>query len=80
MNRRRLTLSVREYCAISGEREHTVRMDLGANKIPHVLSGRRGLVRILTVPALQRLGVDADSSFVRDALAALDDGVQRDDV
>ena len=61
---RRLTLSVREYCALTGEGEHAVREDLRAGKIPHVLSGRRGLVRILTIPALARLGVDSGSEIV----------------
>lgn len=62
---RPLTLSVREYCALTGEGEHAVRADLQSGKIPHVLSGRRGLVRILTLPALARLGVDADSEIAR---------------
>jgi hypothetical protein len=55
-----LTMTVAEYCAVSGEGEHAVREDVRLNKIPHVLSGRRGLIKILKRPALARLGLLAD--------------------
>lgn len=50
------TLTVKQYCELSGEGEHAVRADLLAGKIPHIRSGRRGLVKILRGPALARLG------------------------
>ncbi|HEY6326561.1 MAG TPA: hypothetical protein VIW73_08655 [Candidatus Cybelea sp.] len=55
-----LTMTVREYCAATGEGEHAVRQDLRAGKIPHVLSGRRGLVKILRKPALARMGLSGE--------------------
>lgn len=53
---RALTMSIRQYCELTGEGEHAVREDIRQNRIPHVLSGKRPLIRILRIPALQRLG------------------------
>lgn len=51
-----LTMSVAEYCALSGQGQAAVREDLRRGRIPHIVSGKRGLIRILTAPALARLG------------------------
>jgi hypothetical protein len=53
-----LTMTVAEYAAISGEGERAIRRDIAAGQIPHVLSGRRGLIKILRIPALRRLGLE----------------------
>jgi hypothetical protein len=53
-----LTMSLREYLLISGRKEYATREDIRAGKIPHVLCGRRGIIRILRVPALAQLGLD----------------------
>ena len=55
-----LTMTVAEYIRISGEGEHSVRADVKANRIPHILSGKRGLIKILRRPALARLGIKCD--------------------
>ncbi len=52
-------MSVEHYCRLSGIGETAVREDLRANKIPHIRAGKRGLLKILTVPALRALGLDA---------------------
>lgn len=57
----KLTMSVREYCQLTGEGEFAVRQDLRAGKIPHVLSGARGLIKILRRPALARMGLADDA-------------------
>lgn len=53
-----LTMTVAEYCRLSGEGERTVRDDLRAGRIPHILSGKRPLIKILRRPALARLGFE----------------------
>lgn len=65
MHELKLTMTVAEYVAISGEGEHAVRRDIAAGQIPHVLSGTRGLVKILRIPALRRLGLEIDELQAR---------------
>jgi hypothetical protein len=55
-----LTMSVRDYAAASGLSEYAVRQEVASGSIPHRRIGRRGLVRILRIPALQQLGFDAE--------------------
>jgi hypothetical protein len=50
-----LTMSVREYVTLSGIPEHSVRQELAENRIPHRRVGKRGLIRILRLPALAAL-------------------------
>lgn len=52
-----LTMSVAEYCDISGLTEYSVRAEIAADRIPHLRVGKRRLVRILRIPALAQLGV-----------------------
>lgn len=52
-----LTMTVREYARIARVGENTVRADIAAERIPHKKMGRRGLIRILTRPALAALGL-----------------------
>lgn len=54
-----LTMSVTEYCRISGLTEYSVRAEVAAGRIPHLRVGKRGLVKILRIPALGQLGVDS---------------------
>jgi len=53
-----LTMSVAEFVAVSGMSEYVVRQEIALGRIPHRKVGRRGLVRILKVPALAELGFD----------------------
>lgn len=50
-----LTMTVAEYSKISGLSEFCVRQELRLKRIPHRRVGRRGLVRILRVPAIAAL-------------------------
>lgn len=50
-----LTMSVAEYVVASGIPEHSVRQELAAGRIPHQRVGKRGLIRILRLPALAAL-------------------------
>lgn len=52
-----LTMSVSEYARIARVGENIVRADIAAERIPHKKMGRRGLIRILTRPALAALGL-----------------------
>lgn len=52
----RLTLTVAQYARIAGVGEHSVREDIRLGRVPHVRAGKRGLIRILRIPALARLG------------------------
>ena len=54
-----LTMSVAEYCRISGLTEYSVRGEIAAARIPHLRVGKRGLVRILRIPALAQLGINS---------------------
>jgi hypothetical protein len=63
-----LTMSVSEYARIARVGENIVRVDIAAERIPHKKMGRRGLIRILTRPALAALGLqpaDNDVSVAR---------------
>jgi hypothetical protein len=55
-------MSVAEFAAVSGFTEYTVRQEVAFGRIAHRKVGRRGLVRILRIPALAALGVDAGTS------------------
>jgi len=57
-----LTMSVAEYAAVSGLTEYTIRQEVALDRIPHRRCGRRGLVRILRIPALAALGVETESA------------------
>lgn len=50
-----LTMTVAEYVLASGIPEHSVRQELAAGRIPHRRVGKRGLIRILRLPALAAL-------------------------
>jgi hypothetical protein len=54
-----LTMSVAEYCRVSGLTEYSARAEIAAGRIPHLRVGKRGLVRILRIPALAQLGIDS---------------------
>lgn len=47
-----LTMRVAEYVETSGLSQYAVRQEIAAGRIPHVRVGRRGLIRILRLPAL----------------------------
>jgi hypothetical protein len=50
-------MTVAEYSRVSGLSEYSIRQEIAAGRIPHLRVGRRGLVRILRIPALAALGV-----------------------
>jgi hypothetical protein len=50
-----LTMSVAEFAVASGLSEYVVRQELALDRIPHRRVGRRGLIRILRLPALAAL-------------------------
>jgi hypothetical protein len=52
----RLTMSVAEFAEISGLSQYTVREELALGRIPYRRVGRRGLIRILRIPAIAALG------------------------
>jgi hypothetical protein len=57
-----LTMSVAEFAAVSGLTEYTIRQEVALDRIPHRRCGRRGLVRILRLPALAALGAGTESA------------------
>lgn len=50
-----LTMGVSEYVEASGLSEYTVRQEIAAGRIPHIRVSKRGLIRILRLPALAAL-------------------------
>ncbi len=54
-----LTMPVAEYVEASGLSEYTVRQEIAAGRIPHIKVGKRGLIRILRLPAIAALCGDA---------------------
>lgn len=56
-----LTMTVAEYVLASGIPEHSVRQELAAGRIPHRRVGKRGLIRILRLPALAALNGEAST-------------------
>lgn len=56
-----LTMSVHEYSELTGIGEDTVRSEVALGRIPHRRVGKRGKIRILTIPALAQLGVQTHS-------------------
>jgi hypothetical protein len=56
-----LTMSVAEYVLASGIPEHSVRQELAAGRIPHRRVGKRGLIRILRLPALAALSGESST-------------------
>jgi hypothetical protein len=55
-----LYITVREYVALTGLPEYTVRVELRLNRIPHRRVGHRGLIKILRAPALRAAGLIDD--------------------
>jgi hypothetical protein len=53
-----LTMTVAEYSQVSGLTEYAIRQEIAAGRIPHLRVSKRGLVRILRIPALALLGAD----------------------
>lgn len=64
-----LTMSVREFSAISGLSEYTIRQEVVLGRIPHRRVGRRGLVRILRIPAIAGLRASDGAEDVERAAA-----------
>lgn len=48
-------MPVAEYVEVSGLSEYAVRQEIAAGRIPHVRVSKRGLIRILRLPALAAL-------------------------
>ena len=48
-------MSVREFAEISGLTEYAIRQEVKLDRIPHRKVSRRGLIRILRIPAIEAL-------------------------
>jgi hypothetical protein len=60
---RPLTMSVADYVAASGIPEYSVRQEIAAGRIPHWRVGKRGLIRILRLPAMAALVEEGPSTL-----------------
>lgn len=62
-----LTMTVAEFAALSGLSEYTIRQEVALDRIPYRRVGRRGLIRILRLPAIAALRGDGAFDKQRDA-------------